>query len=76
MKTLVAAILTLGFATTAAVACPMHDEQAKQAEKKDTKDTKQAQAPKADAKPAPKAEPKPAPAPKAPSEKTGKVSSR
>ncbi len=79
MKTLFAAVLSLGFLTSVAVACP-HAEEQKQADKKDAKGdtTKQAQA-----KPAPKT-PAPAPAPKPAAPKTsesapktdGKVSSR
>ena len=69
MKTLLASIVSLGFLTSIAVACPHMEEQTKQAEKKDTKgDTKSAQAKPAPApapKPAPAPAPKPAPAPPA-----------
>lgn len=79
MKTALATVLSLGFLTSVALACPHMEEQQKQAEKKDAKDnTKQAQA-----KPAPKT-PAPAPAPKPATPKAsesapktdGKVSSR
>ena len=36
MKTLLASIVSLGFLTSIAVACPHMEEQTKQAEKKDT----------------------------------------
>lgn len=72
MKTILAAIVSLGFVTSVAIACP-HEENAK-VEKKENKDAKQAEA-------APKA-PTPAPAPKAPAPKeqpkadSGKVSQK
>jgi hypothetical protein len=72
MKTILAAIVSLGFVTSVAVACP-HEENAK-VEKKENKDAKQAEAP----KPAPKA-PAPAPAPKPaeqPKADSGKVSQK
>ena len=66
MKTALATVLSLGFLTSVALACPHMEEQQKQAEKKDAKGdaNKQAQA-----KPAPKT-PAPAPAPKPATPKT------
>lgn len=79
MKTAIATVLSLGFLTSVALACPHMEEQQKQADKNAKGDaTKQAQA-----KPAPKT-PAPAPAPKPAAPKAsetapkadGKVSSR